>query len=125
MNKNYANDSDLVKIAIDETLAVYSASCKNVVILFNNKKASAGLSSISFPVCKKKEIIDKCNELGLPNKMLYTELEGSQEKYFCAEKYNGEDALMVRQFRLKGQDILVVDVAPREITVEVTRYSCC
>lgn len=114
MNKNYANDSSLIRVAIDETMVVYSAVCKNVVVLFRNKKASAGLSSASLSVVKKKDIIEECTKMGLPAKLVYTELKGLQEKYFCADQYSGNEALCVKQRRFNGKYIINVCVAEQK-----------
>ena len=111
MNKNYANHSDIIKVGIDETMVAYSAACDNVVILFNNRKAFAGLSTITAPVSIKKDIIDMCSEMGLPVKMIYTEIDGSTEKYFQAATGKSNDELVVKQIRTqKGKEILVVDL---------------
>lgn len=117
MEKNYVNDSDLIKVRIDETAVVYSDACKEVVILFNNKKAASGLSSITAPVFLKKDIIDMCSEMGLPSKLIYTEVDASQEKCFCSASYAGGSVLSITQRRKKGENHFVVTVAIQK-TVE-------
>jgi len=110
MNKNYAND-DVISVKPSETAVVYSRDCENVVVLFNDKKGIAGLADEKLPFTKKQAIIEGCKELGCPNKFIYTEIEGSDEKCFSSSEYNGSSALSIVVRKIKGKYQFVITEA--------------
>lgn len=113
MSNVYANISGVIRINRGETMVVYCKYCNYVVLLFNNKNTAAGLSSRTIPISTKKDIIRKCAEMGLPEKVIFTKIDGWYEVFFkatCVES----DEIVVMPVREMGEVLLAVGLAKHQ-----------